>query len=163
VPGGGPERFERAHVRPLQFGGEAERIEQPDGAGILDLKIRELWVIPGVDRCRAINISGPRRTAVRGVRCIFGHNSIARSDRLARDVSRGNGAADDALTTDFFDLNAACFHVLVEASPGPVLERANLIDGEIPRCEAMLYRDGRLCFSGGSLRHLVLRHPLVNQ
>jgi hypothetical protein len=70
-----------------------------------------------------------------------GHSCL---DRLAGDVSLGDGAANDALAAAFFDFNEASFPVRVEASPGPRLERANLIDSEVSRFEAILDRDDRL-------------------
>jgi len=47
------------------------------------------------------------------------------------------------LTTDFIDSNETGFQVLVKASPGPRLERANLINSEVSRFEAILDRDDR--------------------
>ncbi|PNE11644.1 MAG: hypothetical protein CR217_07675 [Beijerinckiaceae bacterium] len=65
-------------------------------------------------------------------------------DRLAGDVSLGDGAANDALAADFFDLNEAGFQVLVKSGPGSRLERANLTDGEVSHFKAILNRDERL-------------------
>jgi hypothetical protein len=68
-----------------------------------------------------------------------------RLDRLAGDVSPGDGAANDALTADFIDPNETGFQVLVKASPGTQFERANLIDGEVPMLESSFNSDELLC------------------
>jgi hypothetical protein len=43
----------------------------------------------------------------------------SRLDRLAGDVSLGDGAPNNALTADFVDLNETGFPVRVKAGPGP--------------------------------------------
>jgi hypothetical protein len=56
----------------------------------------------------------------------------------------GDGATNDALAADFFDLNEAGFQVRVKSGPGSRLERANLTDGEVSHFKAILNRDERL-------------------